>query len=90
MAKIDPFRECAVCGSTYNIHKHHVFGGANRKNSEKFGLVEDLCYYHHNGSDEGVHFDKDLDLYFKQKHQKEFEREYSREYFMEIFGKNYL
>ena len=32
-------KECYITGSTYNLHKHHVFEGtANRKLSEQDGL----------------------------------------------------
>lgn len=31
-----------LCGSTKWIERHHIFGGALRKKSEKYGLVVDL------------------------------------------------
>ncbi len=83
---------CYVCGTTENIHTHHVFyGSSNRKNSEKYGMVVDLCGWHHNLSNAGVHFDKELDLMLKRKYQKMWEEKYgNREDFIKIFGKNYL
>ena len=69
---------------------HHViYGTSNRKNSEKYGLKVWLCHRHHTG-DEGVHFNKDLDLMLKQTAQKEFEKTHTREEFMTIFGRNWL
>ena len=41
-------------------HKHHVFGGANRKLSEKDGLYFYLRPEMHNMSDKGIHFNKDF------------------------------
>lgn len=83
--------ECIVCRSMYNIHKHHVFyGTANRKLSEKYGLTVYLCSRHHNGSDYGVHFNKELDTRLKRLAQEKFEKTHSREEFMQIFGRNYL
>lgn len=66
------------------------YGTANRKLSEKYGCWIYLCAYHHNFSDEGIHFNKELDLKIKKLCQEEFEKNGSREEFMRIFGKNYL
>lgn len=81
---------CYMCHKPDGLHKHHVFGAANRKWSEKYGLWIWLCPTHHNMSDQGIHFNKALDLEVKQIAQREFEDTYSREDFMRIFGKNYL
>ena len=83
-------RECYICGSPLNIHKHHVYQAANRKNSEKWGCWVYLCAYHHNMSDHGVHFDRLLDVAIKRRTQAEFERLHGHEKFMEVFGKNWL
>lgn len=82
---------CYVCGTIHNLHDHHIFyGTSNRRQSEKHGLKVWLCEYHHNMSDEGVHFNKEFDLHLKQKAQKEFEKTHSREEFLRVFGRNYL
>lgn len=88
----DRTKTCYVCGTTQNIHLHHCFfGNPNRKLSDKYGLVVHLCYLHHNGSNEGVHFNKDLDNHLKQLAQAKFEEVHgSREDFVRIFGRNYL
>lgn len=84
-------RRCYVCGTTYNLHEHHIYGGtANRKNSEKNGFKVCLCAFHHNMSNEGVHFNRELDLKIKLECQSKFEETHSREEFMKIIGKNYL
>ena len=83
-------KECFMCHTTQDLHCHHIFGGPNRKWSEKYGLKIWLCAKHHNMSDAGVHFNKPLDLQVKQIAQREFEDTYSREDFMRIFGRNYL
>ena len=83
-------RVCAICDTPQNLHSHHVFGGANRKVSEKYGMKEDLCAKHHNMSDYSVHFNKDLDLMFKKKWQTWFEDKYGHELFMQLIGRNYL
>lgn len=84
-------KRCYVCGTTYGLHEHHVFyGTANRKQSEKHGFKVYLCGRHHNLSEEGVHFDHELDLRIKRDCQRVFEKTHSREEFMSIIGKNYL
>ena len=84
-------RECIVCGTTLNLHKHHIFYGlANRKQSEKYGCWCYLCAIHHNLSNDGVHFNKALDIELKQKTQKKFEEVYPDLDFIKTFGKNYL
>ena len=81
---------CVVCGSP-NIELHHViYGTANRALSESFGYVIPLCREHHTGKC-GIHFDKVLDLHWKQEAQRDFERRHgTREDFIKVFGRNYL
>jgi len=92
---------CHYCGRFFeNTHKHHIFGGANRKHSEKYGLYVHLCPKHHNMSDNSVHFNKDIMDYYHKIGQRSFELWYeetnhcsaeeSRRKFMEIFGRNYV
>lgn len=84
-------KQCYVCGTEQCLHMHHIFYGmANRRLSDRYGLTVWLCGMHHNLSNEGVHFNKDLDLQIKQVGQRAFERNHTREEFMQIFGKNYL
>lgn len=85
-------KECYVCQTTSNLHDHHVlFGTSNRKKSEKYGLKVWLCAYHHNMSNEGVHFNQVLDRALKMKAQKHFEKHIgTREDFIREFGKSYL
>lgn len=81
---------CFICKTTINLHIHHIFGAFNRKKSTKYGLIVPLCARHHNMSDEGVHFNKKLDIKLKQLAQLKFELNHTREEFIEIFGRNYL
>ena len=83
-------KECYVCGTTQNLHSHHIFGGPNRKWSEAYGLKVWLCAAHHNMSDAGVHFNKELDTQLKQIAQGVFEDTYLNDDFLKIFGRNYL
>ena len=85
-------KQCYACGTTLNLHDHHIiYGTSNRKKSEKYGLKVWLCAYHHNMSNEGVHFNKSLDLALKTKAQTYYEKHYgSREDFIREFGRSWL
>jgi len=86
-------KECFICGAQTNLHDHHIiYGVANRKKSEKYGLKCFLCYEHHEGNT-GVHHNpnKSYDLYLKQTAQEYYEEHYgSREDFIREFGKSFL
>ena len=83
-------KACWYTGTTHDLHKHHIFGGSNRKHSEKYGLWVWLHPDLHNMSDAGVHYDKTKDIELKQIAQTAFEAKYSREEFMRIFGRSWL
>jgi len=84
-------KSCYVCGRETNLHKHHIFGGANRKISERYGCWVYLCAYHHNMSYEGVHFNRDLDLKLKESCQMIWEQRFEgRSEFRRIFGKSWI
>lgn len=84
-------RECWVCHDTRALHKHHIYGGIGRRSkSEELGCWVYLCPFHHNASDNGVHFNKVLDLRLKQICQRRFEEEHSRAEFRRYFGRSYL
>lgn len=83
-------KECYITGAAEHLHKHHIYQGAHRQASEKWGCWVWLRQDWHNGEMYGVHHDKRLDTALKQICQTAFERRYGHEKFMEIFGKNYL
>lgn len=83
-------KQCYITHSTIGLHKHHIFGGANRNISEENGFWVWLCGELHNLSNDGVHSDYRLNLRLKQDCQREFEKTHSREEFVRLIGKNYL
>lgn len=86
-------KECYLTGSTYNLHKHHIyFGNPGRKISEKNGFWVYLTGALHNQSNDGVHGKNghELDLKLKRDCQRKFEETHSREEFMKLIGRNYL
>ena len=91
MAKsiIQSKHECLICGDTYHLNLHHViYGTANRKLSDQYGLTCYLCNYHHTGK-AGIHFNKEMDDKLKKFAQEKFEEVYKDKNFIEIFGRNY-
>ena len=87
---------CYLCGmSSYfePLDEHHVFGGANRKLSEMYGLK---VYLHHNRCHifhkTAVHQNAAINNALKAKVQKIAMGHYgwTTEEFIKIFGKNYL
>ena len=89
---VDDMHKCLVCNTTQNIHIHEVFFGrnGNRDLSIEYGCCVPLCAWHHNGSNDGVHYNKHLDTKLKKFAQKKFIEHYPELNFVKIFGKNYL
>lgn len=83
-------RECYVCGQTYHLHRHHIYFGAFRDKSEKWGCWCYLCVDHHTGR-HGVHSanGKELNYKLKKECQRAFVGKYDFETFMKEFRKNY-
>ena len=90
---------CYKCGRACQTEKHHIFGGANRNLSEKYGLTVHLCHACHNEPPNGAHFSKETAEWLHQVGQRAFEVnrfkegatwEEARAEFLQIFGKNYL
>lgn len=85
-------RECLICGSTKDLHCHHIYFGVGRRTvSDREGAWCYLCARHHNTSNAGVHFNHALDQYLKERCQLAWEMQRgSREDFIKTFGRNYL
>lgn len=79
---------CYLCGSHNGIQEHHIFGGPDRKVSERYGLKVHLCYLCH----DRVH-GKNGKALMQQLHeigQRAYEETRSRENFRKEFRKSYL
>lgn len=83
---------CIVCGMPLNIHIHEVYYGRNRKKSIEDGCCVYLCGKHHNQSNEGVHFNHELDLKLKKEMQIAWMMYYDKTIneFIKRYGRNYL
>lgn len=81
---------CLITGDS-NVAIHHVFNGANRNLSEKYGFLVPLRPDWHNMTSYSVHMDQKFDESLKRKAQWYYEENYgSREDFRREFGKSYL
>lgn len=81
---------CYICSRVTQTEQHHIFGGPNRKLSEKYGLKVYLCPYCHRDNKNGVHGNAEKMASLRRIGQSAFERNHTREEFICIFGKNYL
>ena len=85
---------CQLLNQDYSrkaVQEHHIiYGRGNRKLSEKYGLKVYLCYEHHQGSKDGVHFNRDNSDLLKRIAQKAFNSTYQELDFVKIFRKNHL
>ena len=85
---------CELLGiRRYNrvLQEHHViFGTANRKLSEKYGLKVYLCLEHHEQGPNAVHRNADMNMLLREEAQRAFEARWPELSFREIFGKNYI
>lgn len=89
-------RKCWLCGATGQrepLDRHHCFGASNRKKSEKYGLVVDLCHNScHIFGKQAVHQNEDtmqaLHEYGQRKAMKE--NGWTVDDFRRVFGKNYI
>lgn len=89
-------RECFLCGrngSEDPLDRHHLFGGAYRKKSEKYGLVVYLCHNRcHIFGPDAAHKNSETMLLLKQYGQRKAmdEQGWTTEQFVCEFGKNYF
>lgn len=80
--------KCHITNTCSDVHLHHIFGAANEGNSEEYGFIVPLSAEWHNMSDNGIHFDKALDLHYKRLCQDYWLENYgTKEEFIRIFGK---
>ena len=83
--------QCFICGKTGYTERHHIYGSANRKYSEQYGLTVYLCPECHRTSEIAVHRNKEVRTTLQRIGQRTFEKKCgSREEFVKLFGKNYL
>ncbi len=80
-------RYCYLGSSESMLDKHHIFNGALRKKSEKYGLWVYIGHYTHLNAHQK---DTDVLIELKKIGQRMFEEKYGHDAFMREFHKNYL
>ena len=89
-------RSCWLCGRNGTadpLDKHHIFGGAYRNKSEKYGLTVDLCHCdcHLFGKEAAHNCRETMDELHRYGQKLAMQRYgWTKEEFMLEFGKNYL
>ena len=89
------YDECFICKRNRHagrLERHHIFGGARRPLSERYGLVVTLCEACHRTAEWAVHRDADTMQYLHEYGQRKAMKEqgWNAEQFRQVFGKNYL
>ena len=86
----DDMEHCIITGSP-EVHIHHIFNKHSKALSEKYGFMLPLRPDWHNMSDHGIHFDREMDFYWRRRCQEYYEIHYgSKEDFIKEFNSNYL
>lgn len=87
---------CYLCRMSYGIEpldKHHIFNGADRNKSERYGLY---VYLHHNKCHIFGRNSVHQNIVVRNKLQAEAQQKamehykWSKQDFMDIFGRNYI
>lgn len=78
-------KRCYVCRSPYVEEHHCMYGTANRKLSERYGLKVWLCPEHHRGMS-GAHHNKKLDNHLKDVARYKFEQTYKWDFQRLFYG----
>jgi len=95
-AEVSDYKTCWLCGrngTQDRLEKHHIFGGANRDKSERYGLTVYLCgeRCHRNGKKAAHKSAETMQLlheYGQRKAMKE--QDWTVEQFIREIGRNYL
>lgn len=89
-------RCCWLCGRNGwadPLDRHHIFGGPNRKKSEKYGLVVYLCHHdcHIFGPDAAHQNPKTMQMLHEYGQKKAMEENgWTKEKFIKEFGRSYI
>lgn len=82
-------KECYVTGTTYGLHLHHVYGGPNRKVSDRMGFIVWLDARIHMALHEHRPPFQNLMYELRGACQCEFEKTHTHEEFMNLIGRDY-
>lgn len=85
-------KACFICGTTFNLHRHEVFGASNRNRSKRQGCWCYLCAPHHNLGNHAVHNDREEELKLKRLCERKWIDVYNKteDDFISEYGRSYL
>ena len=86
----DDMERCWLTDQNRYVERHHVFNGAYKAASEKYGYVIPVHKDIHNMRWFSIHENRPFRLAIKQFCQRHFELTHTREEFVEIFGQNFI
>ena len=78
---------CYITGRGDHLDLHHIYGGANRKASDKWGC---WCWLTHDVHMAAHDRQQELLYQLRRECQERFEERHGHETFMAVFGRNYL
>ena len=85
---------CFGCGCWFdNLEEHHLYPGARRDNSERYGMKVRLCPWCHRLGRNAVHQCRETRIRLQKLGEKKFLREHPElgvEGFIALFDRNYL
>lgn len=82
--------QCFLCGKySHYLETHHIFGGPNRKLSDKDGLTVKLCSDCHRLGPNSAHRSKETRHYLHFMGKQAFLRTHTPAEFLERYGRNY-
>ena len=81
---------CFLSGTLGELERHHIYGGANRRNSAKYVLWVWLRHDLHNEPPDGVHFNIDNNRLLQRMGQRAVELRGPDEDCTGILGRSYL
>lgn len=82
---------CAIDGTKCQTVPHHIFGGANKALSEKYGFILFLSPYKHTVASDSIHQDKNLEKEWRAKCELYYLEHYGdSEDWLNEFGRHYV
>lgn len=86
------YGKCFLSGQYGIVERHHIFGGALRSKSERYGLVVELSPWMHREGPKAAHRSRETMMKLKAYGQKKIMVEYGWDLdtFIREFGMNYL
>ena len=77
---------CEICGCYWQLDKHHLLSGSDRKHAEEDGLYIYICRSCHNA----IHADRHEELHWKKEGERRFLKNHTLTEWFDRYTKNFL